>query len=98
MPQMRVALRAEHLGAAHSVSAIDARLHVRIVHRRPETGPTGAGIELGAGAEQFVIAADAAIGAVVVQVPVFAGEGGLGAALARDLILLRGQLPLPDLI
>jgi pyridoxamine 5'-phosphate oxidase len=38
------------------------------------------------------------IGAVVVKVPIFAGEGRFGPALARDLVLLRRQLFLPFIV
>ena len=41
------------------------------------------------------IAADAVIRSIVMQVPIFAAEGRLGAALARNLILFRSELFFP---
>src|SRR5258706_3544395 len=93
--QVRIALRTQHLYAAHAVGAVDPRFDVRVVGRLPETGPAGARIELGPGLKQLGVAANTAVGAVLVHVPILAGEGRLGAALPRHLILLRRKLGLP---
>ena len=60
-----------------------------------EARPAGARLELRVGREQRRVAADAHVGAVVVAVPVLAGEGPLGAGLAGDLELGRGQALTP---
>jgi len=57
--------------------------------------PSRAGVELRVGTEECVVAADAAVESLVVQVVVLAGEGALGALLARDFKLQRGQLLFP---
>src|ERR1035437_1015387 len=92
---MRSALRALDLGAAHAVGRVVDRFHILFIDGRIEAGPAAARFELRAGAEQFRVAADAAIGSVVVQVPVFAGEGRFRSALAGDLILFRREFHLP---
>ena len=60
-----------------------------------EARPAGARLELRVGREQRRVATDAHVGAVVVAVPVLAGEGPLGAGLAGDLELGRGQALTP---
>jgi pyridoxamine 5'-phosphate oxidase len=92
---MRSALRALDLGAAHAVARIVDRFEILFVHRRVKTRPSAARFELRAGAKKLGIAAHAMIRAVVVKIPVFAGECRLRAALAGDLILLRRQLFFP---
>lgn len=57
----------------------------------PEAGPAGAGVELFGGAEEEVVAADAAVFARGFEGVVGAGEGDVGAALAGDVILLAGE-------
>ena len=62
-----------------------------------EARPAGARLELRVGREQRRAAAHAHVGAVVVAVPVLAGERPLGAGLAGDLVLL-GRQPLTPLV
>src|SRR5487761_2270766 len=93
--QVRSALRALDLDAAHAMAHILDCLQVFFVHRRIETGPAAAGFELGSGTEQLGVAANAAIRPVVVKIPVLAGERRLRAALAGDGILLRRQFLFP---
>src|SRR5579863_8304563 len=75
--------------------AVHFRADAFFRHGIEKTGPTGAGIELGIGAEQFRLAADAAVNTVIVQVPILAGEGWLCAFLPCDVELLRSELLLP---
>src|SRR5205807_7515955 len=96
--QVGAAGAADHLGADHAVGAIGALVHVLGVDWLVEAGPAGAGLELGLGVEERLAAADAAVRAIVVAVPVLAREGSLGARPARDLVLLVGQLLTPLLI
>src|SRR5262249_35278239 len=49
-----------------------------VLDRLPEARPTGAGVELGAGVEQGLAAADATVDAGVLRIPVGPTEGPLG--------------------
>ncbi len=62
-----------------------------------EARPARARVVLLLGAKQRQLTAHAAVQALVLRVVVDPGEGGLGAGLAGDLELLRGQL-LPPLL
>src|SRR6185312_13928934 len=73
-------------------AAIGLCLHGFLPGRLVEARPARAGIELGRGIEHRRAAADAGIRAVIVMVPELAGEGALGAVLARHLVLLGSQL------
>jgi pyridoxamine 5'-phosphate oxidase len=95
---MRSALRALDLGAAHAMRSVVDHFQIISVQRSIKTGPSRAGFEFCSGTEQLRVAADAVISPVVVEVPIFAGERRLGSALARDLILLRGELFFPLII
>src|SRR6185295_12310920 len=57
--EVRVAVLADDLGAAHEEASVFAQLDVLEVHRLGEAGPAGAGVELGVGGEQLRAAADA---------------------------------------
>ena len=61
-----------------------------VLDRLEEARPAGAGLELRVGREQRLAAADAHVGAVVVAVPVLAGERALGAGLAGPLRTAAG--------
>ena len=89
---------ADDLGAPHEEAVVGAQLDVLEVGRLGEAGPAGAGVELGVGGEQLGAAADAAVHAVVLLVPVGAGEGALGAGLAGHLVLLGRQLLAPQVL
>src|SRR5690348_9227093 len=92
---MRVALGAHHFGAFHEEAVVVGGLDRVLVRRLIEARPAGARFEFGAGIEQRLAAADADIGTGRVRVPIFAGEGALGAFLARDAVLLGRELRLP---
>lgn len=92
---MGSALRALDLDAAHAVGGVFDHFEIVVVDRGVEARPSGARFEFRSGAEQFGIAADAVVRAVVVEVPVLAGERRFRAALAGDLILLRCELFFP---
>src|SRR5262249_54490053 len=66
-------------------------------HGLEEARPAGARVVLGVGREQGLVAHDAVVGAVVVAVPVHAGERGLGGRVLRDLVLLRREA-VPQLV
>src|SRR5688500_14916164 len=61
VPEMRIAARARDLGADRAERTVPALDHVPSRDRLPETGPPGAGIELGLRVEQRGVAADAAV-------------------------------------
>jgi hypothetical protein len=63
--------------------------------RLKKTRPAGTGLELMVRAEELGATAPAVIDAAFVVVPVFAGEGGLGAFLPGDLELLGRELLAP---
>jgi pyridoxamine 5'-phosphate oxidase len=94
---MRSAVGALNFDAAHAVARILDHLEILLVDGRIEAGPTAAGFELRAGAEELGVATDAMIRAIVVHVPVFASERRLGAALPCDVILFRRELLFPVL-
>src|SRR5712671_6490838 len=95
MAQVRVALGAEDLGTAHEHAVVVFGGDVFLRGRGREAGPAGAGIELFVAAEERGTAADAAVDALLVVVPVLPGEGALGALLARDGELFGCQILLP---
>src|SRR3989344_6845271 len=95
---MRAALAAHHFGAAHEETAVFLFSDVFGLHGCIKTRPAGAGIEFGVGTEKFRPTADTLVNALVLAVVIFAGEGALGAFLARDLVLLRREEFFPFLV
>src|SRR6185503_14261852 len=95
VPEVRVATRAQHLGALREPAVVLLLRDVLLRHRLEEARPAGAGVELGLGAEERQAAAGALVHARVLGGVVLAGEGALGAVLAHDLVLLLGELGLP---
>ena len=93
--EMAAARCAPHLGADHAVSDVAVQRHRVGLHRLPEAGPAGPGVELGVGGEQRRTAPRTPVGAVAVVVPVRAGERPLRAALAEDLVLLGSEALAP---
>ena len=63
--------------------------------RRPETRPSRSRFELRGGIEERVIAADAAIETLAVQVPVLSRECDFGVGVARDVEDSRRELLAP---
>src|SRR5271166_6631417 len=92
---MRAAFGAGHFIPCHPQTGIAGSSDIFSCDRSPETGPSRPRLELCFRTEQCVIAADAAVDALFVQVVVLAGERSFRALLARDLELQRGQLLLP---
>src|SRR5690349_7487745 len=92
--KVRVAATADHGNPAHSETAIVETGNVLLSNRLPEAGPAGAGLELRFRIEQWSVAADAAIDAFAVLVPVLAGKSALRAVVARNFEgLWRKLLP-----
>src|SRR5438105_8411897 len=88
---MRLAACAAHLHPHHPVAAVDLLGHAALAGRTREAGPAGPRVELGGGVEEGLAAADAAVDALLVVIPVHAGERPLGGPAAGDGVLLRGQ-------
>src|SRR3546814_13165972 len=95
MAQMAFTCRAAHFGSNHAMADIPVLLHRILFDRSGETGPAGARIELRVAGEKHRAAARAAVYALVVVLPVFAGEGRLGPRLALHLILSEVKLLAP---
>jgi pyridoxamine 5'-phosphate oxidase len=95
MAEMSSTLGALDLRTAHAVTGVVDRLQIFFIEGRVKAGPSAAGFKFRSGAEQLRITADAVIGAVVMQVPIFAAESRLRAALARHFILFRRELFFP---
>src|SRR5271157_6273101 len=95
---MGVAAGATRFGAGHAVAAVGVFADVLAVGGGVETRPSGARIEFRFRAKKQRATADAVIRPVIVFVPVLAGEGGFGATLAGNLVLLGRQLLLPLLV
>src|ERR1051326_4570574 len=91
VPEVGVAGGAADLGADHAVLAVLDLLDLAAVDGRPEAGPPGAGVELGVRLEQRRAAHDALVHPDALVVPVLAGEGPLGGAALRDLVLHRRE-------
>src|SRR5678815_1528925 len=98
MAQMRVALGAQHLGAPHEQAGVRFGANILRRNRPGKAWPSGAGIELRVGIEQWFAAAHAGIGSRLLTIVVFAGERPLRALLPGDSILLRGELLFPLLV
>src|SRR5579883_1528488 len=92
--KMPAAAAAMHLRSQHPEGTVlgDAD---GVVERLIEARPAGAALELGLGGEQGQVAAGAGEDALAVLVQERAGPGALGALVAQDLILLRGELGAP---
>ena len=86
MAQVGAAPAADDLGATHEQAAILMLGDAFGSERGGEAGPAATGIEFGRRLEQRLAAADAAVGAGLLAVPVFAAEGALGALLALTII------------
>ena len=93
---MPAAAAAMFLGARHAERAVVPGPD-GVRERGIETRPAGARFILGLGIEQRRAAAHAAVGADVVTIPVLAGEGGLCASFAADLVLFRRERDQPRL-
>src|SRR4029079_9291139 len=81
--EVAAAVLADDLRAAHAVRVVLAHLDVLVQLGLGEARPAGAGLELGRRVEQLGAAARAAVDAVVMAVPVAAGEGPLGPGLTQ---------------
>ena len=88
MTQVRVAVRAQDLGANHAMAGVGLFLKALCVNRAGEAGPAGSGVELVLRIEQGLPAAGAEVHAVFLAVPVVSLERGFGAFAAAHRELL----------
>src|SRR6202171_658097 len=93
--EMRIARRAQHLGAAHQMAGVHGGRDVFRRRRRVKARPSTAGVEFGFGVEEQGAATGAAIAPRFFLVPILAAERRLGAFLARDSVLLRREHGFP---
>src|SRR5277367_2038719 len=82
---MSVTQRAGDSITNHAVADVADRADILRRNWLPETGPTGAGIKLGLGGEQRVVAADATKHALLVQVPILSAVGKFGVSVASNV-------------
>src|SRR5208282_947630 len=92
---MRIALGATCLGARHAVTTVGVLADVLAVGGGKKTWPSGSRIKFCFRAKQQGATADAMVRPVIMLVPILAGESGLGAAGASDLVLLGSKLLAP---
>ena len=77
-----------NLGAHHEQAAVLGGFRAVRVQRFPKTRPTGTGVVLGAGAEQWRTAARAGVGALRFVIVILPGERAFGCLLPANLVLL----------
>src|SRR6516225_3187527 len=94
VPEMAAAAAAMHLGPHDAEGAVFGGAD-GIVERLVEAGPAGAALEFGLGGKQRQVAAGAGEDALAMLLQQRAGPGTLGALVAQDFVLLRGQLRAP---
>ena len=91
MAQMRVALTAQHFCAVHEEAHIGLFSDVVVHGGLPETGPSGAGFELGAGFEQGQRAEPAGVDSRFFVVEQAAAEWALRAVVEEDVAFFRRE-------
>ena len=98
MPEVRVAMPAQQFDPAHAEAEVRALNNIGFLELRMKTGPATSCVELAAGVEQGMTAADAMILPRVPALFVNPAEWRLGAGLPRDPVLLRIELLFPLLV
>jgi len=93
--KMGVAESAPYCGTQYSVGKIFLFADVFFGDRLEKTGPSGAGVKLGQGIKQRIVAIDTAIKAGAVLIVQRAGESPFGGGPAGDIKLQGGELSLP---
>lgn len=88
MPEMRAAIRTQHLFAAHSQTGVDFGTNPIRREGQPETGPSGAGIVFFPRAEKRRVAANTDIGPVCLVVDESPTKRRLGTLLLSHFELL----------
>lgn len=91
MSEVGAALCAVGLNALHAHGHVDLAGDLVFVDRLIEAGPAATSVVLGVADEQWLVADNAVVHAVVGGVPVLSGERTFGACLLGDYVLLWGQ-------
>src|SRR5262249_38768625 len=89
MTEVRVAATAQHLRPPENPAPFVDQRDIALVGWLPEARPARAGVELRPAVEHRLLAANTAVDAIVLRVPVSAGKGALRSLLARHMELLR---------
>ena len=92
MAEVGAAVGAGDLGAGHAEAAVDVLGDQVFIVRRVKARPAAARVELCFRAEEGGAAAAAAVGAILVAIPILASKGALGALFAGHVELGRTQL------
>jgi hypothetical protein len=79
----------------HAEASVLNGFNVLLCNWLPETWPTCSRFEFGVGAEQRRPATDTTEQALIMQVPIHAGEGRLRSVMTCNRELLRRELPFP---
>lgn len=95
---MRTAFAAQHFGALHAVTMVSFGGHVLRRDRRREAGPAATGVEFRVRAEQRFAAADTAIAALFLMIPILPAEGTFGVFQAADAVLLGRECSTPFVV
>ena len=95
MAQVPAAIRASDFGARHEEGPIGLGGDGRVIGRRIEARPAGPRLDFRARVEELGPAAGTGTRAFSMLVPEISGEGPLGALLAQDAALLRGEFGPP---
>src|SRR5271165_2620603 len=92
MAQMRIAFSARHCRSDHAITRVSDAANVFGRDRLPEAWPAGSRIELRLRVEQGIVAANTAVEALVVQVPILSRVGDFGVGVAGYFKSARSQL------
>ena len=84
MAQMRLALRANSLHAAHAVARVDDLFDRIFFCRLVKTRPTATGIKFGAGIKKQFAAAHAVVLAILPMLLIASAKGPLGGRVSGD--------------
>ena len=98
MSKVSTARAAHNFGTVHEEAVVLVQRHGVRDRGRGEARPSRARIEFGTGVEEQYTAPRTVIRAIVMHVPVLAGERALRPLLAKDVELLRRQLLTPLLL
>ena len=95
MAEMGVTAATGNFGAHHSEAAVDRFANIFLGDWSPETGPSGAGVELGVGVEQSRVAAHAAEDAFLLPVRIVVGVRAFGGGVTSNFEGIRSELLFP---
>src|SRR3954454_12578322 len=98
MAEVGATLAADDLFADHAVALIHLGVHDLIGGGGGEAGPAAAAVKLFRRAKQFGPAANAAVFAVFVVIPVLTGKGWLGSFFTGYVELIGRQLLAPLIV